>query len=815
MGMRVGPTFFLAHYRESDGACQSVEAHLAETAQIAKRFAGKIGLDKIGEILGLLHDFGKYGFEHQCYIKSAVGLLRPEDKDYLDPRKYKGRIDHSTAGAQWVWKALEGEVKIGKIMAEILSMCLISHHSGLVDIFDTSGEDKFSARLSKDLRATHYYEVKDKVQESILNRVAELTASGKVGSQFKKLVTLIHGLSKGLIFQFSIGFLTRFLFSCLVDADRLSTADFECPEGARLRCLGDYPDWQKLIDCFERMSFGAGNEVDRLRCDVSLSCMQRADCEQGLYYLTVPTGGGKTLSSLRFALHHAKAHQLDRIVYVLPYTSIIDQNASRVADVFSSVSKEIVLEHHSNLVPEKDTWRNRILSENWDAPIVFTTSVQLLEALFGGGTRSVRRLHQLARSIIIFDEVQTLPVKVVHLFNNSINFLTRFCCSTVVFCTATQPLLHGVDPSNGAAPYSDAMEIVNYPPLFESLKRVVVRDCVRDGGWTDDDVAERVNAHLRQAGSVLVVTNTKSSAKGLYESCRNMSKNLFHLSTNMCPMHRKAVLKRITRCLDQSNPEPAVCVSTQLIEAGVDVDFGAVIRCLAGLDSIAQAAGRCNRNGLRDFGIVDIVNLRNENLDRLPEIRIAREVTLRVLGEYKRVPADFDGDLIGPKAMRRFYEYYFYKRADEMRYPLSRGELDHDDDLLSLLSTNQQSVEAYKMEHGSPALYLRQAFMTAGKHFRVIEAPTEAIIVPYDDDARRIIGGLCAGLPVEEESLLLKAAQQYCVNLFPDILRALGQKGALFQAYDESGIWCLDGRYYSGDFGVSLEPVSRAEFLNA
>jgi CRISPR-associated endonuclease/helicase Cas3 len=808
------PGCFLAHYRESDAACQSVEDHLVETARIAKKLADKIGLDGIGEILGLLHDVGKFGLKHQRYIKSAVGLLNPGDKNYLDPKKYKGRIDHSTAGAQWVWMTLEGEVRIGKIMAEVLSLCLISHHSGLIDMFDTSGEDKFSARMSKDLHETHYYEAKEKAPSSIWDRVVELTASEKSGGQFEGLVTRIHGLSKGLIFQFSVGFLARFLFSCLVDADRLSTADFECPEGAKLRYLGNYPEWEKLIDCFERLTFKAENEVNRLRSNISLSCLERACCEQGLYYLTVPTGGGKTLSSLRFALHHAKTHKLDRIVYVLPYTSIIDQNASRVAELFNAVSKDIVLEHHSNLVPEKNTWRNRILSENWDSPIVFTTSVQLLEALFGGGTRSVRRLHQLARSIIIFDEIQTLPIKTVHLFNNAINFLTHFCHSTVVFCTATQPLLHGVAPSKGAVPYSNTMEIVDYPPLFEALKRVVVRDCVTNGGWTDDEVSERIKAHLRQVGSVLVVTNTKSNAKELFETCRNMSENLFHLSTNMCPMHRKAVLKRITSCLDRSSPEPVVCVSTQLIEAGVDVDFGAVIRCLAGLDSIAQAAGRCNRNGLRDLGIVDIINLHNERLDRLPEIRTAREVTLRILGEYRTSPADFDGDLIGPKAMRRFYEYYFYRRADEMSYPLPRKELGYDDDLLSLLSTNQQSIEAYKLKHARPSLYLRQSFMTAGKHFEVIDAPTEAVIVQYDDEAKRIIGGLCAELPVEEESLLIKAAQQYSVNLFPNIFRALCEKGALFQTYSESGIWYLDERYYSSDFGVSLESISKMSFLN-
>ncbi len=352
-----------------------------------------------------------------------------------------------------------------------------------------------------------------------------------------------------------------------------------------MRYLGNYPDWQKLIDCFEQISFEIKNDVDQKRCEISSSCRQRASDKQGLYYLTVPTGGGKIFSSLRFALHHAKEHELDRIIYVIPYTSIIDQNASEVAKIFDSISREIVLEHHSNLVPEKDTYRNRILSENWDAPIVFTTSVQLLETFFGGGTRSVRRMHQLAKSVIIFDEIQTLPIKIVHMFNNAINFLTDLCSSTVIFCTATQPLLHEVEPSKGAVPYSDAMEIVDYSPLFDALKRVKVQNCQKSGRWTEEDLTKRVKVLLQDKGSVLVVT--KANAKHLYESCHGLSKNVFHLSTNMCPKHRKTILDQVIDCLDPSNSKSVICISTQLIEAGVDVDFGAVIRCLAGLDSIA------------------------------------------------------------------------------------------------------------------------------------------------------------------------------------------------------------------------------------
>ena len=213
------------------------------------------------------------------------------------------------------------------------------------------------------------------------------------------------------------------------------------------------------------------------------------------------------------------------------------------------------------------------------------------------------------------------------------------------------------------------------------------------------------------------------------------------------------------------------------------------------------------------MGIVQIVNLQNENLDRLPEIRIAQNVTLRILGEYNKNPAEFDNDMIGHKAMQRFYEYYFYQRSHEMSYPLFRSELGRDDDLLSLLSMNQQSVDEYKRKHGSPSLYLRQSFKTAGEHFRVLDAPTLAIIVPYNEEAKSIIAQLSERLSVSEEAELLKAAQQYSVNLFPYMMEKLHQQKALFQTYDESDIWHLDEQYYSKDFGVSMEPVAPMEPL--
>ena len=404
------------------------------------------------------------------------------------------------------------------------------------------------------------------------------------------------------------------------------------------------------------------------------------------------------------------------------------------------------------MTPEKETWQCKLLAENWDAPVIFTTSVQCLESLFAGGTRGVRRLHSLSNAVIVFDEVQTLPIKTVHIFNNAVNFLIKQCGSTVVFCTATQPLLHTVDARKGAARLTGGPDGAEMAPrrddLFKSLRRVEVIDKRKNGGWVVTEIAQLICDEADEAGTVLSVVNTKTAARAVYSLCKRQIDDVYHLSTNMCPAHRTKTIDNIRARLSGETLKsraPMVCISTQLIEAGVDVDFGSVIRYLAGLDSIAQAAGRCNRNGRRPLGKVTIVNPSKESLDRLHEISIGKMTAERVLDEYRSDPAAFDCDLLSPKAMQRYYEYYFFNRAHEMAYSVSSKDIGHDDNLLNLLSVNTLSVEAYKRGNKcTPILSLRAAFKSAGNIFKVIDAPTEGIVVPYENEGRRIIGELCA-----------------------------------------------------------------------
>lgn len=824
--------FYIAHRRKTDGDQQSLERHLLEVAELSKIFASKIELTEQGELIGLVHDLGKYSKEFQAYLKSAVGLFnQDEDEDFVDAQGLKGKVDHSTAGAQLVWKEIAKQGKIGEIVGQILALCIASHHSGLIDCLSSGSnlpvEDNFKKRINKSDCRTHLSQANSNMDDSISTRFSELASGSRVVDDLKKALCQIalRDEIKGVdpkdnpVVQFKIGLLVRFLFSCLLDADRTNTADFEKPKAAQNRPAGQYLGWDILIDRLEEAleKFENQKEIDKVRKQISDHCKEKASATKGIYTLTVPTGGGKTLASLRFALHHAKKWGMDRIIFVLPFTTIIEQNAEVVRSILEPLKKDrgrIVLEHHSNLTPEAQSWQEKMLTENWDAPVIYTTSVQLLESLFGAGTRGPRRMHQLANAVIIFDEIQTVPVNCVHLFNNAINFLIEHCGSTAVLCTATQPLLNQVDRDKGTLRFTEENEIMpNVKRLFDDLKRVEVLNRRKPGGWPNKEIADLASEEVKKSGSCLVIVNTKKSAQKLFQVClKNIEVPIFHLSTNMCPSHRKDILEKI-RGLLAPPVSPVICVSTQLIEAGVDIDFGAVIRFTAGLDSVAQAAGRCNRNKLRDVGRVHVINSADESLDRLKGIRAGVDVTQRLLNEATTGEWEFDGNLLGSEAMERYFKYYFFSRRNEMSYPISAEAIGREDTLLNLLSVNSAAVEEYKRSHHeAPNIYFRQSFMSAAKAFEVIDAPTRGIIVPYNKSGQDLINDLCSVVEVETQFKLLRLAQQYTVNVFPYLLRQLQEEGVVHKIQEDVDIFYLsDTRYYSQTFGLSQTPEGDME----
>ena len=400
----------------------------------------------------------------------------------------------------------------------------------------------------------------------------------------------------------------------------------------------------------------------------------------------------------------------------------------------------------------------------------------------------------MSNVILIFDEVQCLPIKTVHLFNNALNFLTTQANTTAVLCTATMPLLEKVAPEYGHLKIPENSSIIsNKKLLSQKLRRTEIINRCRTTGWSNQELKEFALEQQSQHQSVLIICNTKQSARDIFERIKSATVHpVVHLSTNMCPAHRQHKISQIRRTIDPETPKPLICVSTQLIEAGVDLDFGCVIRSLAGLDSIIQAAGRCNRHGHHtEKKPVFVLNLAEETLSAaLAEMKIGQDVTLRVFREYKENPEKFDSSLLSEKAMKLFYEYFFYDRARDMRYPVKacpkpehqQTDVSQNTTLTDLLSTNGASIKECK-ERGSDQsalkLALQQAHSTAAEAFCVIDAPTQGILVPYksdEHDGGRLISKLAEcyqneNIPLPQKIKLHKQAQKFTVNAFPHIIK--------------------------------------------
>ena len=820
---------FIAHVRQTDKCPQSVQTHLVETSELAKIFARKLNLEPVGELLGLMHDFGKYSRKFQKYIHDETGLLNP-DLDDEESTPNGSKVDHSTAGAQWVYRELRkfgAEQGIGELFGQMLGLCIASHHGeGLIDCLDGEGNPKWIERFNKTDELTHLVECEQNADEVVQKKAHELAGENLIRSLLKAVKPILSdSTTNDKIKEFYLGCLTRFLFSCLIDADRINSSDFEREAQKEVRRLTEKPDWQMAIDQVEAKLAGFQNRypIDEIRRRISSDCLKRAVDSQGIYTLTVPTGGGKTLASLRYALHHAQKHNLDRIIYIIPYTSIIDQNAQAVREI---LGEDWVLEHHSNLEPEKQSWQDKLLSENWDKPIVFTTMVQFLDAWFGGGTRGARHIHPMANSVLIFDEIQTLPVKCVHLFCNVLNWLTTFGKSTAILCTATQPLLgesglqnfpedkRGSITARGLLRLPENAEIMgkhqDLNKLFADLSRVEIRFNEKAGGWNVDEAGTFLLEQFQTTPSCLFIVNTKKWAQELYQYCQRQnvpSEALFHLSTNQCAAHRKAIFDTIKARLE--NKQPVICISTQLIEAGVDISMACVIRALGGLDGIAQAAGRCNRHGEKEGkGQVWVLNLQEQDFTRiLPDIQAGKT-------HAERVFRDFAGqDILQPAAMERYFEYYFYQRSDEMSYSVKNSTTGS---LLDWLSDNKNNpggnININNRRTGKIQL-LMQSFKSAGRAFQAIDAPTQAVIVPYGEGAELIVK-LCGEWDPKEMYDAKKKAQRYSVNVFPNVWNKLQKENALHETIEGSGIYYLNERYYNDEFGLSLDETSEMTFYD-
>lgn len=775
----------IAHIRD-DGTIQTLEQHLEGTAGLCEEFLGSIGITGAGRLMGLLHDMGKATSGFSEYISGEAEGVR------------RGDIDHSTAGAQYLHRTGCGITKDApfKVMAsEMMELAIVSHHSGLIDCVSPDGRDVYSARISKDDNDTGYTEALSNIDGHILAEADSLLPSA-VESLESKILGIWDAPGTADRGWFRLGLLNRFIMSCLVDADRIDTAAFQ--DGRPYS--PQKTDWQMLRDRFERHLAGMPSDggISEIRRAVSDDCLNASSRPPGIFTLTVPTGGGKTLSSFRFALNHLLSNGMSRIIYVIPYLTIIEQNAEAIRRALDACpGDDPVTECHSNVgigPDDGDLYGRRDSGmDSWDGPIVFTSMVQFLETLFASGTKRARRMHNLAEAVIVFDEIQCLPVRMTCMFDEAVSFLTGSCGATAVLCTATQPLLgEGIEYPLNIGPESEIVRDVS--GLFESLDRTRI-SYVNRGGPPEgvSEVSVRIADSIAGAGSVLAVVNTKRAARELYRAVKASIPDdvrVFHLSTDMCPAHRREVLGEVTALLGTSK---VVCVSTQLIEAGVDIDFDVVYRSLAGLDSIAQAAGRCNRNARRAVGDVFVVRM-DENLGNLEDILEGRRCSEAIF-------ASDDASPVSPDAMGRYYGMYFYRRRGMMRYPTDNADLR----LFDMLSDNPASRNAYRSRHGTnPGGLMRQAFHSANSRFRVIDE-NSAVVVPYDEVARAAISAYGGAQTSAERRAALRILQRYSVSTFA--LDRLIRDGVVYAVDPEGSVYCLRDGHYDSETGLSGSPV--------
>ncbi|MDO5847723.1 MAG: CRISPR-associated helicase Cas3' [Methanocorpusculum sp.] len=776
----------LARKDPESGRTQTLAEHSRSVAGLCRTYGEKIGCPDMAELCGLLHDMGKAKKEFQDYLIQGDISLR-------------GKINHSAAGAQYIIETFgQTNDPYRKTAAQIISLVIVSHHSGIIDCLSVDGEDTFSKRVLPENDICY-----EECKANFLSEVCSAKAIEKLFSGAAAEVKRIIERYKGQIeSRFHLGLLVRYFLSCVVDADRFDSYCFAEILPAKDTDYHLETAWDTLLSNLEQKISGFSEEtpIDKERKKISDACKTSAEKNGGIHRLSVPTGGGKTLSSLRYALAHAKKYHKSHIIYAIPYTSIIDQNAEVIKNTLKN--EDLILEHHSNLIREKETYeqlgRHALLTERWDIPVVLTTNVQLLNTLFLGKNTSVRRMHNLAESIIIFDEVQTIPLKTLSMFNTALNYLAEICGATIILCTATQPAL---ETTAKPVRISDPAELVpDTAELFQSFKRVEIRDSRKDGGYSSAELA----AFLLQnrVGNTLCIMNTKTAAEKLYrelEPCKNECR-LYYLSTNLCPAHRKKILAEVIQRLNNTD-KPVLCITTQLIEAGVDVSFDTVIRSLAGLDSIAQAAGRCNRHGRQKTGTVHIINSSEEKLGTLPDILSGQIQTERLLREYKENPEYFGNDLLSPKAISSYYNYYFHEGKNKMDYPVSEKstEFPKNTNLYELLQTNRNGCNAAQNKNIAFRYPLRQAFAAAGREFQVIEEDSISVIVPYEK-GKELIEKIRDTTSLSELKLLLRAAQQYSINLFNNESKL--ESYGVYQI-GETGIFALSEFNYSEEYGFS------------
>jgi len=698
---------------------QSIEAHLKGTGELAETFAAEFGAAANGKLCGLAHDIGKYSDEFQLRLRGGK------------------KVDHATAGA----------IECFKIKAAFEAVCVIGHHSGLPNVghkdADTTESQTFFGRKLR----------------------AEQGGIPDYRKNWNGHIALPQDYFRPSGRGFATAFYIRMLYSCLVDADYIDTETFMNGDAGR----GNYEPLSALCDKLTAYISKWNNptrEIDILRQKILNSCIEKASAPRGIFSLTVPTGGGKTVASMAFALNHAAANSMKRIIYAIPYTSIIEQNAKVFRDI---LGQENVVEHHSQVSYELSEnadeleYRSALATENWDAPVIVTTAVQFFESLYANRSSKCRKLHNIANSVIIFDEAQMIPSNNLRPCVAAIAELVRAYNATAVLCTATQPAIDEM-----LLEYSKKESVVELCPdvdgMFEKFRRTSFE---KEGRLTTDELVSRLESQQQ----VLCIVNTRKFAQEVYEALP--SEGRFHLSTLMCPVHRKQKLDEIRERLKSG--KTCRVVSTSLIEAGVDVDFPRVFREMAGLDSILQAAGRCNREGKRsaESSIVTVFESENKVNKLIAVNRDAAEETVR--------------DWTQPNTTSTI-ERYFKAYRDFLR----------NDDKSGVITASEKGISGC----GLP-------FEWIAKEFKLIDQNTFAVYIPIGE-GKELVSRLREG---ERSRGLYRRAGMYSVSVYQNQFDSLINAGAA-EPFGEDAAFLTDCSLYSDEKGLSTDVDGGSALFN-
>lgn len=731
--MKFPVELFLAHTAENaDGSPRTHELaeHLRHVAEDAATKAAIFGSADWTRLAGLWHDLGKYrpGFQHyirECADAHIEGRVPSRDKT------------HSAAGALHAIATLSAHSgRRGELAARVLTYLIAGHHAGLDD-----WHGGLKTRLASNDAEREYSESLRSAPQWLFSKEANLD--------------LTNAVPGGIGTPGAFALWLRMMFSALVDADFLDTEAFM--DAGKATARGSFPTLAEMRGAYDghMAGFAADTPVRQLRANILRQSRSKAVGQPGLYTLTVPTGGGKTLASLGFALDHALTHGKRRVIYAIPYTSIIEQTADVFRGVFAPLGRDCVIEHHSQAdsAPADETRASRLACENWDAPLVVTTNVQLFESLFAARTSRCRKLHNLAGSVLILDEAQQLPPEFLQPILDVLRLLVGHYGVTVVLCTATQPALSTTDyfdPSRNLRGLDGAHEIIDDPDaLYTALKRVAVR---LPSDFTTPTPWPTLAAELTDHDCVLAIVNTRGSARELFQL---MPESTLHLSALMCGAHRSNILTHIRQRLDArrngSDITPLRIVSTQLVEAGVDLDVPVVYRALAGLDSIAQAAGRCNREGrLAEGGQVVVF---------VPPVATPAGTLRKGVDACRSVLHGHPGDPLERGLFERYFRQFY-------------ANVDLDKEGIVALLTPEQNRD-------NP---LATNFRTAAERFRLIEDTQAPVVVLYrgpdglDETVDMLLGKLAKDGP---ERWLMRSLQRYTVNLPKALAERLHGQGDL------------------------------------